>query len=78
MNDDPNISCSNCRFYFSRDGHADGECRKNAPRPAVVNINTGMHQYNVVFPKTNDLLWCGEFAEYNNVSNKVLTEESVI
>lgn len=78
MNDDPNISCSNCTFYFSSERHVDGECRRNAPRPAVVSINEGTHQYNGVFPKTNDLLWCGEFVGIDNVSNKVLTEENVI
>jgi len=78
MNDNQHISCSNCKFYFSYERDTEGECRKNAPRPAVVNINDGVHRYNVVFPSTNDLLWCGEFVEHNQISNSILKEESVI
>lgn len=77
MNEDPNVSCANCKFYFSYERRPDqGECRRNAPRPAVVNINDGTHRHDAIFPVTNDLLWCGDFQTVS-VSN-ILNEESVI
>ena len=62
MNNDHTISCSECKFYFSL-GNSDvsGECRKNPPVIIGEDINA-------VFPVTNDLLWCGEFAR--NFSSK--------
>lgn len=61
MNNDHTISCSECKFYFSLgNADVDGECRKNPP---IIIDN----DVNAVFPVTNDLLWCGEFARNFNL-----------
>lgn len=62
MDNNPSISCSECKFYFSLgNADVDGECRKNPPIIIDDDLTT-------VFPVTNDLLWCGSFAR--DFSNK--------
>ena len=68
MDNNPSISCSECKFYFSYgDGKTTGECRKNPPvsYPYIVGDDT-----HAVFPITNDLLWCGEFARDFSTENE--------
>jgi hypothetical protein len=71
MDNDSNISCSECKFYFSLgNADVDGECRKNPP---IIIDN----DVNAVFPVTNDLLWCGDFARDFSIQDEdTLTEES--
>ena len=59
MDNNPSISCSECKFYFSYgDGKTHGQCRRNPPV-----IITGQESFtHTEFPATNDLFWCGEFA----------------
>lgn len=67
MDNNPSISCSTCKFYFSYgDGKTHGECRKIPP--VIVSDDT-----HAVFPITNDLLWCGEFAR--DFSTEIEDEE---
>lgn len=55
MDNESNISCSECKFYFSLgDGDVNGQCRK---KPPVIIGEDLIAQ----FPVTNDLLWCGSF-----------------
>ena len=62
MHIDHTVSCSECKFYFPLgDSDVSGQCRKNPPVIISEDIIA-------VFPVTNDLLWCGEFAR--NFSNK--------
>jgi len=61
MDNNPSISCSTCKFYFSLgDGDVSGECRKNSP--VIVPFIDSEDLQQGYFPITNDLLWCGEFA----------------
>ena len=61
MNDKPN--CDSCRFWEAHGLVSDvGECHRHAPHP--------MHRkelhYEVAFPLTSFLHWCGEHqAELN-------------
>ena len=76
MDNNPSISCSECKFYFSYgDGKTTGECRKNPPvsYPYIVGDDT-----TAVFPITNDLLWCGEFARDFSIQDEDTTTESSV
>ena len=67
MDNNPSISCSECKFYFSfGDGETTGECRKNPPVLFAVNEM----YFRTEFPETNDLLWCGEFARDFSTENE--------
>lgn len=52
--------CSSCKFW-NRDG-ADGICRKKSPSPTVVKDGG---PYTLVWPRTKDNEWCGEFEEFS-------------
>lgn len=72
MDNNPSISCSECKFYFSfGDGETTGECRKNPPVLFFVNEM----YFRTEFPETNDLLWCGEFARDFSTENDDEDEE---
>jgi len=50
--------CKNCDFW-KRDG-SDGVCKKNAPRPKLVQ-SLANAAYSIVEPRKNADDWCGEF-----------------
>ena len=52
------LTCDNCRFFEGLSATSDiGECRRHAPHP--VPRTDDLH-YDVAFPLTSFLHWCGE------------------
>lgn len=58
------MKCSECKFWKTFAGGSQGECRRNAPKPALAGAAAGCA---VIWPLTMKADFCGEFAPAKQV-----------
>lgn len=61
MSKDTDPVCLFCRFWHSRKHDDLGWCRRYAPRPVALDVETESFTREASFPVTSQDDWCEEF-----------------
>ena len=73
--------CEKCMYWIETGGTDDGmvgECRRNAPLPALIDSSSTSNVHYAVWPVTADRDWCGRFEERPMANTEVLARVAMI